>query len=325
VTATAGLPVEGLLPDLDGATAWLNSAPLTPQGLRGRVVVVQFCTFSCVNWLRTLPYVKAWAGKYREARLVVIGVHSPEFGFEHDLDKVRTALAGMGVGYPIALDNAFAVWRAFDNAYWPALYFVDAQGRLRHHHFGEEDYERSEQVIQQLLVETGADVGDDLVSVVADGVALGADWAALKSPETYVGYDRASGFSSPGGLTADRARVYEHPRRLSLNQWALSGDWTVRSQLATSNQPGGTIVHRFRGRDANLVLGAAAAPVRFLVRIDGEPPGADGGLDVDEHGDGTVSDERLYQLVRQDGRIVDRTVEVTFLDAGAQAYVFTFG
>jgi len=326
VRATAELPVEGVLPDLVGATAWLNSAPLTPDGLRGRVVVVQFCTFSCVNWLRTVPYVKAWAGKYRDDGLVVIGVHSPEFPFEHDLDKVRSALTGMGIDYPIALDNAFAVWRAFDNAYWPALYFVDAEGRLRHHHFGEEAYERSEQVIQQLLTEAGsAGVSDDLVSVQPDGVSLGADWSALESPETYLGYARATGFASPGHLKRDRGRVYEEPRRLRLNQWALSGDWTVQPQLATLNQPGGRILHRFRGRDVNLVLGAAAEPVRLRMRIDGAPPNGSSGLDVDEHGTGTVTDERLYQLIRQDGRIVDRTVEITFLDAGAQAYVFTFG
>jgi thiol-disulfide isomerase/thioredoxin len=326
VSATAELPVEGSLPDLDGATAWLNSAPLTPEGLRGRVVVVQFCTFSCVNWLRTVPYVKAWAAKYRDAGLVVLGVHSPEFPFEHDLDKVRSALTGMGIDYPIALDNAFAVWRAFDNAYWPALYFVDAEGRLRHHHFGEEEYVRSEQVIQQLLTEAGsAGISDDLVSVQPDGASLGADWSALESPETYVGYARVTGFASPGGLKTDRGRVYEEPRRLKLNQWALSGDWTVQPQLATLDQPGGRIVHRFHARDVNLVLGAAAEPVRFRVRIDGAPPTRSSGLDVDEHGAGTVSDQRLYQLIRQGGRIVDHTVEITFHDAGAQAYVFTFG
>jgi thiol-disulfide isomerase/thioredoxin len=322
----AGLPVEGALPDLGGATAWLSSTPLTPKGLLGRVVIVQFCTFSCVNWLRTVPYVKAWAGKYRDAGLVVIGVHSPEFPFEHDLDKIRLALTGMGVDYPIAVDNAFAVWRAFDNAYWPALYFVDAGGRLRHHHFGEEDYERSEQVIQQLLTEAGGvDIGDDLVPVKPDGVSLGADWATLESPETYVGYARATGFASPGGFRSDGHQVYEEPRRLRLNHWALSGDWTVQPQIATLNQPGGRIVHRFHGRDVNLVLGAKAEPARFRVRIDGAPPNGSKGLDVDEQGNGIVSDERLYQLVRQDGPIVDRTFEITFPGAGAQAYVFTFG
>lgn len=326
LTAKAELPVEGRFPELGGATSWLNSAPLTPEGLRGRVVVVQFCTFSCVNWLRTLPYVKSWAAKYRDAGLVVVGVHSPEFPFEHDFDKIRSALAGMGIDYPIAVDNAFAVWRAFDNNYWPALYFVDAQGRLRYHHFGEENYERSEQVIQQLLAEAGSTgLDDDLVAVAPEGVSVGADWASLESPETYVGYARATGFASPGGLEADRRHLYEEPRRLKLNDWALSGDWTVQPQIATLNQPGGRIVHRFHGRDVNLVLGAKAGPTRFRVRIDAAPPGGSHGLDVDSHGNGTISDERLYQLVRQDGPVVDRTFEITFLDEGAQAYVFTFG
>jgi hypothetical protein len=328
VTATAELPVEGEIPGLGGATAWLNSAPLTPAGLRGTVVVVQFCTFSCVNWLRTVPYVRAWADKYRDDGVVVIGAHSPEFPFEHDVEKIRAALDGMGIDHPIAVDNDFAVWRAFDNAYWPALYFVDAQGRIRHHHFGEEDYQRSERVIQQLLVEAGrADVADDLVSVEPDGVYRAADWDTLGSPETYVGYARATGFASPGGVEPDRSRVYAEPSRLDLNHWALSGAWTVGSQITTLDEPGGRIVHRFHGRDLNLVLGSRAdgGPVRFLVRTDGEPPGAAAGLDVDERGNGTVAEERLYQLIRQGAPITERTVEITFLDAGARAYVFTFG
>ena len=325
MTVAAELPVEGVFPDLGGATGWLNSRSLTSEGLRGRVVVVQFCTFSCVNWLRTVPYVRAWAGKYRDAGSVVLGVHSPEFPFEHGLDKIPSTLTGLGIGYPIAVDNDFAIWRAFDNAYWPALYFVDPEGRIRHHHFGEEDYERSEQVVQQLLTEAGnADFGDDLVSVTPDGVSLGADWATLESPEIYVGYARATGFASPGGFKADR-QVYEEPRWLALNQWALSGDWTVRPQIAASNQPGGRIVLRFHGRDVNLVLGAEAEPVRFRIRIDGAPPNGSNGLDVDEQGNGNIFDERLYQLIRQHGPIVDRTFEMTFLDAGTQAYVFTFG
>jgi hypothetical protein len=327
MTATAELPVEGELPELSGATAWLNSAPLTRAGLRGDVVVVQFCTFSCVNWLRTVPYVKAWAEKYRDAGLVLIGAHSPEFGFEHDQAKIRAALDGLGVEHPVAVDNDFAVWRAFDNAYWPALYFVDAEGRIRHHHFGEEDYERSERVIQQLLAEAGRDdVARDLVSVEPDGVYLAADWAALGSPETYVGYARTSGFASPGGVDPDRSRAYDAPPRLALNQWALSGEWTVGSQVTTLNEPGGRLLHRFHGRDLNLVLGSrTGAPVRLRVQIEGRPPKGAAGLDVDRRGDGTISEERLYQLVRQDGPIADRTVEITFPDAGAQAYVFTFG
>jgi thiol-disulfide isomerase/thioredoxin len=328
VTATARLPIEGRLPRFDGATGWLHSEPLTPAGLRGKVVVVQFCTFSCINWLRTLPYVKAWDRKYRDDGLVVIGVHSPEFPFEHDLEKIRSALGGMGVDYPIAVDNRFAVWRAFDNAYWPALYFIDAEGRIRHHHFGEEDYERSERVIQQLLAEAGStDVDDDLVSVEPDGVYFAADWNTLRSPETYLGYARATGFASPGGLAPDRSRIYVEPPQLELNQWALSGDWTVGEQITTLNEPGGRIVHRFQGRDLNLVLGAGAGagPVPFLVLLDGEPPNTARGLDIDERGNGTVSEERLHQLIRQDAPIAERTFEITFLDPGAQAYVFTFG
>jgi hypothetical protein len=325
---TAQSRVEGTLPDLDGATTWLNSEPLTPAGLRGTVVAVQFCTFSCINWLRTVPYVRAWARKYRDAGLVVVGVHSPEFPFEHDLDKIRSALERTGVEYPIAVDNEFRVWRAFDNAYWPALYVVDADGRIRYHHFGEEDYERSERVIQQLLIEAGsADVDDDLVSVAPDGVYLAADWARLGSPETYLGYARTTGFASPGGLEPERSRVYAEPARLTLNQWALSGGWTVGSQSTTLHEPGGRIVHRFHGRDLNLVLGSRedGGPVRFTVSVDGRPPGAARGLDVDERGTGTVDEERLYQLIRQDGPIRDRTFAITFRDAGAQAYVFTFG
>ena len=325
----AELPIEGELPDLDGATRWLNSAPLTPTGLRGKVVVVQFCTFSCVNWLRTLPYVRAWVAKYRDHGLVLIGAHSPEFPFEHDVAKIRTALEAMGVDYPIAVDNDFAVWRAFDNAYWPALYFADAGGRIRHHHFGEEDYERSERVIQQLLTDAGADGFDqDLVAVEPGGVELPADWNTLKSPETYVGYARASGFASAGDVEPDRSTVYVDPSRLGLNQWALSGAWTVGSQVATLNEPGGRIVHRFHGRDLNLVLGSqkgAREPVPFVVRLDGQPPDGAGGLDVDDRGNGMVAEERLYQLIRQDGRITDRTFEITFTEADAQAYVFTFG
>jgi hypothetical protein len=328
LTAAAVLPIEGALPELGGATAWLNSQPLTSAGLRGKVVVVQFCTFSCINWLRTVPYVRAWAEKYRENGLVVIGAHSPEFPFEHDLEKIRSALKAMSVDYPIAVDNDFAVWRAFDNAFWPALYFIDAQGRIRHHHFGEEEYERSERVIQQLLAEAGSDgVDRDLVSVEPYGVYLAADWNTLRSPETYVGYARATGFASSSGLEPDRSQVYDQPSGLGLNQWALSGEWTVGSQITTLNEPGGRIVHRFHGRDLNLVLGTQAEgePARFRVLIDGESPNGARGLDVDERGDGTISDARLYQLIRQNGRITDRTFEITFIDAGAQAYVFTFG
>jgi hypothetical protein len=322
------MPIAGDLPDLDGATAWLNSEPLTPAGLRGQVVLVEFCTYSCVNWLRTLPYVQAWSDRYRDHGLVVIGAHSPEFGFEHDVEKVQTALRSMGVDFPIAVDSDFAVWRAFDNAYWPALYFADAEGRIRHHHFGEEDYERSERVIQQLIADAGRDgFGEGLVSVEPDGVELAADWKTLESPETYVGYARASGFASPGGLVRDRSHVYEEPSQLDLNQWSLAGDWTLARQPATLNEPGGRIAHRFHARDLNLVLGTQTdgGPVRFLVLIDGEPPDGAGGIDLDGEGNGTVTESRCYQLIRQPGSVSDRTFEITFLDAGVQAYVFTFG
>ncbi len=326
--AAAQLPVEGELPDLGGANAWLNTEPLTPAGLRGRVVLVEFCTYSCVNWLRTLPYVQAWADRYRDHGLVVIGAHSPEFGFEHDVEKVRAALREMRVDFPIAIDSDFGVWRAFDNAYWPALYFADVDGRIRHHHFGEEDYERSERVIQQLLDDAGRDgVPEDLVSVRPDDVELAADWNTLESPETYVGHARASGFASPGGLVPDRSHLYEQPETLDLNQWSLSGNWTAGEQLTELNQAGGRITHRFHARDVNLVMGARGGEesVGFQVRIDGEPPGEASGLDVDEEGNGTVAEERLYQLVRQPGSDSDRTFEITFLKPGVQAYVFTFG
>ena len=291
-------------------------------------MVVEFCTFSCVNWLRTLPYVRAWDERYRDDGLVVIGAHTPEFEFEHDVEKVRAALEEMGVRYPIAVDNDYAVWRAFDNNYWPALYFADAEGRLRHHHFGEEDYQRSERAIRQLLTEAGATGMDDgLVSVDAGGVYAPADWETLGSPETYVGYARAVGFASPGGLVTDRSHVYVAPGELDLNQWSLSGDWTVGGQATELNEPGGRIQHRFHARDVNLVMGAqaGAGSVRFRVQIDGGPPGSASGLDVDEEGNGTVAEERLYQLVRQPGSDSDRIFEITFDDAGVQAYVFTFG
>ena len=324
----AQLPIEGEFPELEGATAWLNSEPLTPAGLRGKVVVVQFCTFSCVNWLRTLPYVRAWEKKYRDAGLVVIGTHSPEFPFEHDVEKIQAALDEMGVEYPIAVDNDFAIWRAFENQAWPALYFIDAQGRIRHRHFGEEDYERSEQVIQQLLAEAGVDgVGTDLVSAEPGGVELAANWDTLQSPETYVGYGRATGLVSPGGVDPDRSKLYVDPPQLRLNQWSLSGDWTVGEQITTLNEPGGRITCRFHARDVNLVMGTRAdgGTARYLVLFDGEPPNGNRGIDVDQRGSGTIAAPRLYQLVRQSGAIAERTFEITFLDAGAQAYVFTFG
>jgi thiol-disulfide isomerase/thioredoxin len=325
---TISLPVEGRLPSLGGATAWLNSQPLTPEGLRGKVVLVEFWTYTCINWLRTLPYVRAWSEKYQDQGLVVIGAHTPEFPFEKDLENVRRAVNDMRIGYPVAIDSDYAVWRAFENNYWPALYFADATGRIRHHRFGEDDYERSEMVIQQLLAEAGH-VGFDrgIVSVEARGVEAAADWGSLRSPENYVGYQRTERFASPGGLARDTRSVYSAPGQLGLNAWALSGAWTVNQGNTVLNEPDGHIVYRFHARDLHLVMGPAArgAPVRFRVLIDGQTPGAAHGVDVDEQGTGTVTDQRLYQLIRQPAPIADRLFEIEFLDPGVEAFAFTFG
>jgi thiol-disulfide isomerase/thioredoxin len=326
--ATVQLPVEGELPSLGGATGWLNSPPLTPDGLRGRVVVVDFWTYTCINWLRSLPYVRAWAERYQDQGLVVIGVHTPEFDFEHDLDNVRRAVTDLRVDYPVAVDNDYAVWSAFDNHYWPALYFVDAQGRIRHHRFGEGDYGQSEMIIQQLLTEAGvAGTDQELVSVDGRGVEAAADWDSLWSPENYLGYERTVNFASPGGAGLNERRVYAAPERLRLNHWALSGDWTVERQAIVLNEADGRIAYRFHARDLHLVMGPAArgASVRCRVLLDGQPPGAEHGIDVDDQGNGTVAEQRLYQLIRQRGPVSDHTFEVTFLDPGAHAYAFTFG
>ena len=326
-TASARLPVEGELPSFDGATGWLNSPPLTPAGLRGKVVLVNFCTYTCVNWLRQLPYVRAWAAKYSAPGLVVVGVHTPEFGFEHNLDNIRRALQGLQVGYPVAIDNDYAVWSAFDNNYWPALYFADAEGQIRHHNFGEGEYQQSEMVIQQLLADAGADVQDHgLVSVDARGVEAPADWAALGSAENYTGYERTEGFASPGGVRPGQPHTYTVPAELRLNHWALSGHWTMEEQATRSSEADGQIAYRFHARDLNLVMGPAGrTSVRFRVLLDGQPPGAAHGADVDEQGHGTVVEQRLYQLIRQPDRITERTVEITFPDPGAETYSFTFG
>src|SRR5207237_681754 len=296
--ATAQLPIEGEFPSLGGATAWLNSPPLTPAGLRGKVVLIDVWTYTCINWLRTLPYVRAWAEKYKNQGLVVIGVHAPEFAFEKNLDNVRRAAKDMRVDYPIAIDSDHAIWRAFKNEYWPALYFVDAQGRIRHHHFGEGEYEQSERVIQQLLSEGGnAGIDKKLVSVDGRGAEAAADWGSLKSPENYVGYERTENFASPGGAVLDKRRVYAVPARLSLNHWAHSGDWTVGKPSTVLNKANGRIANRFHARDLHLVMGPAAqgTSVRFRVFIDGQPPGAARGIDVDAQGNGTVTKQRLYQ------------------------------
>jgi thiol-disulfide isomerase/thioredoxin len=322
------LPIEGELPSLGGATGWLNSPPLTPDGLRGRVVLVDVWTYTCINWLRTLPYVRAWADKYKEQGLVVIGVHSPEFAFEKNVDNVRRAAKDMRVNYPIAIDSDFAIWRALKNEYWPALYIVDAQGRVRHHQFGEGEYEQSERIIQQLLSEAGnSGIGHDLVSVDPRGAEAPADWSNLKSPENYVGYDRTENFASPGGAVLDKPRVYAAPARLKLNGWALLGDWTIRKPSTVLNKPNGRIAYRFHARDLHLVMGpeARGTSVRFRVLIDGKPPGAAHGADVDDQGNGTVTEQRMYQLIRQPKPIADRQFEIEFLESGVEAFAFTFG
>ena len=322
------LSVEGGLPALDGAVEWLNSPPLTKQGLRGKVVLIDFWTYSCINCLRAIPYVRAWAQKYKDQGLVVIGVHTPEFAFERDVDNVKHAVRDLNIDYPVAIDSNFVLWRAFDNQYWPAHYFIDTEGRIRHHHFGEGQYAESEHVIQQLLTETGkADIAKGTVSVSAGGAEAAADTGNVKSPETYIGFMRAENFSSPGGAVQDVDHVYALPSDLRLNQWALSGTWKIEDERAVLGVAGGGIAYRFHARDLHLVLGSGedGKPVRFRVLIDGQPPGDDHGVDIDANGEGVVSGQRLYQLVRQRGPVKDRTFEIQFLDPGAQAFAFTFG
>ena len=320
------LPVEGAVPPLAGVSEWLNSPPLTREALEGKVVLIDFWTYSCINCLRAIPYVRAWSEKYKDQGLVVIGVHAPEFAFEKNVRNVRAAVGDLKIDYPVAIDNDYAIWRAFGNKYWPAHYFIDAEGRIRHHHFGEGDYEESERVIQQLLGEAGKTVAGDVVAVNAAGAEAEADMANVGSPETYIGYDRAENFISPGGAVEDAGHVYTAatPR---LNEWALSGDWTIGKEDAVLNEKGGSIVYRFHARDLHLVLGPGpdGAPVRFRVTIDGAVPGSSHGVDVDADGRGIVTGQRLYQLIRQDGKVADHTFEIEFLDRGVQAYAFTFG
>lgn len=322
------LPIEGNLPSLGGAVQWLNSPPLTAQALKGKVVLVDFWTYSCINCLRTLPYVKAWAEKYRDQGLVVIGVHTPEFAFERDVGNVTKAMKDLGITYPVAIDNDYKVWRAFNNQYWPAHYFVDAQGRIRYHHFGEGKYAESERVIQQLLRETGAaKVADGLINARAEGVQLAPNMNEVRSPETYVGYRRAEHFVADIDLAPDKVTAYSPPSQLALNNWSLDGQWTVGPERAVSNAPASRIVYRFHARDLHLVLGPGAdgKPVRFKVLIDGKPPGDAHGVDVAPDGSGSVIEQRLYQLVRQTAGVKDRTFSIEFLDPGVSAYAFTFG
>jgi thiol-disulfide isomerase/thioredoxin len=327
-TETDTLPMEGRLPSFDGATGWLNSPPLSPAELRGKVVLVDFWTYTCINWLRTLGYVRGWHDKYRDQGLVVIGVHTPEFPFERDADNVREAAKEMDIEYPIALDPGYEVWEAFANRYWPAVYIADAEGRIRHHHFGEGGYEECERVVQRLLRATGQiGVADDLVTPALEGFEAQADWANTESPETYLGYGQGQNFASTGGAELDEPRTYAAPERLDVNQWALTGNWTVERGASVLHEPGGRILFRFHARDVHLVLAPreGGASVPFQVHVDGEPPGDAHGLDVDQEGKGTVRQPRLYQLVREPGRVTDRTFEITFFDPGVEAYVFTFG
>jgi thiol-disulfide isomerase/thioredoxin len=309
------------MPSLDGATGWLNSEPSGPAELHGHVVLVNFWTFTCINWLRTEPYVRAWSQRYRDDGLIVIGVHTPEFLLEHDLDLVRQATQERGIDYPVALDNDYRIWTAFDNHYWPALYFVDADGIIRDQHFGEGRYEESERVIQRLL-----GIERELVAVEGLGVEAEADWTHLRTPETYVGYARSEHFASPGGTAFDERRAYELPEHVPLNHWALAGEWTIGREKAVLDRAGGSIAYRFHARDAHLVLSPGAHDaIPFRVFLDGESPGSSHGVDVDKDGNSVLRDSRLYQLVREHDAVGDRTLEITFLEPGAEAYVFTFG
>jgi thiol-disulfide isomerase/thioredoxin len=322
------LPVEGELAPFDGATSWLNSEPLAPQGLRGRVVLVDFWTYTCVNWLRTLPYVRAWATKYADAGLTVVGVHTPEFGFERDLDNVVAQSRSLGVEYPIAVDSAYGVWRAFDNHFWPALYLADGEGRIRFHHFGEGEYAMTEMVIQQLLVDAGVDDFDpELVDVDPHGLEVAADWRTLQSPETYTGYGQASGFAQEGVARFDEPHDYDPTGRLTLNHWELAGTWNVARHAAISTGRGSRIAFQFHARDVNLVMGPTTAgqTIAYRVLLDGRPVGDAHGTDVSPDGSGIAGQQRTYQLIRQPGPITERRFEIVFAEAGIEAYCFTFG
>ena len=322
--AGSNLPVEGDFPPLSGATQWLNSPPLTPQQLRGKVVLVDFWTYSCINCLRALPYVNAWAAKYKEHGLVVIGVHAPEFAFEKDQANVRRAIRDLSIPYPVAMDNDLAIWQAFNNQYWPADYFIDAKGRIRAHAFGEGDYDKSERVIQQLLAEAGfQNVPGGLVDPRAKGAQAAPDMKEIQSPETYIGYARAENFR--GQRVPDAPHLYALHPPYERNQWDLAGTWTIDGEKGVLNKAPGRILFRFHARDLHLVLGPGDKPVRFRVTLDGAPPGAAHGADTDTDGNGTVTSQRLYQLIRQQGPVSDHTFVIEFLDPGVQAFSFTFG
>jgi thiol-disulfide isomerase/thioredoxin len=316
------------MPELAGATAWLNSKPLTRKALHGKVVVVDFWTYSCINCLRALPYINAWYQHYKDSGLVIIGVHSPEFAFEKDAGNVRNAVQKFGIKYPVAIDSDFALWKAFNNKFWPAHYFIDAEGKIRGHHFGEGKYERSERTIRKLLVEAGAkNLPDPLDSAAGEGVSAASDAVNVASPETYLGFERAENFVSPGSFIRNAVKAYEIPHSLTLNQWALGGRWKVSGEKAVLDSVPGRVTFRFRARDLHLVLGPGAkgAPVRFRVLLDGKAPGADHGMDIDADGAGVVREQRLYQLIRQSGPVQEHEFTIEFLDAHVEAYSFTFG
>lgn len=326
--ANPALPVEGRFPALSGATTWLNGPALTPSGLHGKVVLVDFWTFSCINSLRPLPYLRAWATKYQAQGLVVIGVQSPEFAFEQRLDNVRDALASHAISFPVAVDNGHRIWNAFQNEYWPAIYLIDAEGRIRYHRFGEGDYDQTERAIQALLVEAGASgVEQNLVSVHGTGAEAAPDWDNVKSPETYLGYARTERFASPGGAVQDTRHTYTAPTPLDPNDWALSGEWTMGAEATTVRKAHGRLLFRFHARDLHLVAGPSThgSTLHFRVLIDGKPPGSSHGADTDEQGNGTIDGQRLYQLIRQKAPIDDRTFEIEFLDPGVDVLAFTFG
>ena len=321
------LLLQDELSSLKNANAWLNSKSLTDKELRGKVVLIQFCTYTCINWLRTLPHIRAWAEKYKEKGLVVIGVHTPEFSFEKNIDNVRRAIKNIGIDFPIAIDNNQDIWNAFSNQYWPALYIIDAKGHIRHHQFGEGGYEQSEKIIEQLLIEAGSkDIDHHYVQVNARGIEVAADWNNLNSAENYLGYERTENFATPD-LEHNKSHVYTASLPLNVNQWALSGDWTVQKQSIILNKENGRIVYRFHARDLHLVMGPSVpgTSIRFRVLINGKTPGDAHGIDIDEQGNGKIIDQRLYQLIRQPKPIAPCEFQIEFFDPGVEAFSFTFG
>jgi thiol-disulfide isomerase/thioredoxin len=321
----AGAPSR--MPSLDGAVGWINTTPLTSEDLRGKVVLVDFWTFTCINWMRTMPWLRGWQEKYKNQGLVIIGVHSPEFAFESELEAVRRAVPRLKIDYPVAVDSHHSIWRVFHNQYWPALYIVDVEGRVRHQVFGEGDYGRAEEIIQQLLVEAGGDGRwDTTLAPIGQAAEAAADWNKLRSAETYLGSERAENFASPGGINSSSTHNYAFPAKLHSNRWALSGSWRFEAESVVSSSASAKIRFRFHARDLHIVVGPKdAAEVRFRVTLDGKAPGIAHGHDVDAQGFGSMSERRLYQLIRQPAEITDRVFEIEFLDAGADAYSFTFG